>query len=87
MTVSFTPAEPTSPLSTADPTHDRGQDSTTRRSLLLALHGAEQLLKKIEPCLAGNPAKIPVNVLNTITDIGKVCSHLAESLNEGLITS
>ena len=78
--VFFTPAEPTPPLSTADPTHDHAQGSTTTtRSLLVVWHGIEQLLKKIEPCLAGTPAKVPVNVLNTIIDIGKVCSHLPES--------
>jgi hypothetical protein len=77
-TVSFSPAEPTPP--TADPTHDHGQGSTMKQSLLLACHCVEQLLKRIEPCLAGTPAIVPVNVLNNIIDIGKVCSHLAVSM-------
>jgi hypothetical protein len=72
---SFTPAEP---LSTAHPTRDHGQSSPAKRSLLLALHGVEQLLKRVEPCLARTPAKVPVTVLNTIIDIGMVCLHLAE---------
>ncbi|KAF8702632.1 hypothetical protein AX14_014391 [Amanita brunnescens Koide BX004] len=78
-TVSFTPAEPTPSLSTANLGHDHGQGSMTKRPLLLAWHGVEQLLKKIEPCLSGTPAKLPVNVLNTIIDIGKACLHIAES--------
>ena len=66
-------------ITTALPAPDDGQRSTTKRSLSLAWHGVEQLLKRIEPCLAGTPAKVPVNILNTIIDIGKVCSQLAES--------
>ena len=61
------------------PPPDYGQSSTTKRSLSLLWHGFEQLLKRIEPCLDGTPAKVPVNVLNTIIDIGKVPLHLSLS--------
>jgi hypothetical protein len=44
----------------------------------LLWHGFEQILKRIEPCLEGTPAKLPVKVLNTIIDIVKVRSHLAD---------
>ena len=64
---------------TSLPAPDHGQTSTTNRSLSLLWHGFEQLLKRIGPCLGGTPAKVPVTVLNTIIDIGKVCPHLAES--------
>jgi hypothetical protein len=76
ITFTFTPAGPTP---TADPTHNHGQGSTAKRSLLFAWHGVEQLLKKIEPCVSGTPAKVPFTVLNIIIDIWKVCSHLSES--------
>ena len=82
-TAPFTPADPMPSLSTALPAPDDGQRSTTKRSLSLAWHGVEQLLKRIEPCLGGTPAKVPINMLNTIIDIGKVCSQLAESRCNG----
>jgi hypothetical protein len=79
-------ADPTLPLSTTHPYRDHRQNSTTKRSFLIACHGVEQLLKRVEGCLGGTPFKVPVNVLNTVIDIGKVCSHLAVSM-QGLIMS
>jgi hypothetical protein len=73
------PVGPALPLSTTHPPHDHGQNSRTERSFLMAWHGVEQLLKRVEGCLGGTPFKVPVSVLNTVIDIGKVCSHLAES--------
>jgi len=78
-TAPFTPARPAPAPSTVHSGHDHGQSSTTKRSLLLAWYGVEQLLQKVEGCLGGTPFKVPVGVLNTLIDIGKVCSHLAVS--------
>ncbi|KAF8692731.1 hypothetical protein AX14_002422 [Amanita brunnescens Koide BX004] len=81
-TVSFTPADPTPPSPSPDPIHDHGQDSTTKR---LAWHGVGQLLKKIEPCLAGIPAKVPVNVLNAIIDIVKAVVDTKNAIHQRVI--
>ncbi|KAF8650110.1 hypothetical protein AX14_008628 [Amanita brunnescens Koide BX004] len=70
-------------VTTTGPSYHHGQDSTTKRSLLLAWHGVKQLLKRIEPFLDGTLAKAPVSVLNTIIDIGEVCSHITESRRMG----
>ena len=72
-------------LSTDSP-NDHGQNSATNRSVLLAWHGVKQLLKRVERCLGGTSFKIPVNVLNSLIEIGQVCSHLTElyaMANEG----
>jgi hypothetical protein len=73
------PAGPAQPLSTARPPHDHGQNSAITCSFLMAWHSIEQLMKRVEGCLDGTPFKVPVIVLKTVIDIGKVCSHLAES--------
>ena len=73
------PAGPALPLSIAHPPHDQGQNSTTKRSFLMAWDGVEQLLRRVEGCLDGTPFKVPVSVLNTVIDIGRVYSHFAEA--------
>ncbi|KAF8690288.1 hypothetical protein AX14_003019 [Amanita brunnescens Koide BX004] len=45
----------------------------------------DQLLKKIEPCLSGTPAKVPVNVLNTIIDIGKAIVNNKSAIGQRII--
>jgi len=56
-----------------------------KQSLLLACHCVEQLLKRIEPCLAGTPAIVPVNVLNNIIDIGKAVVNNKSGIEKRVI--
>ncbi len=60
---------------------DRGaQDSdeklTAKDVLKLAGSGLKMLLKKVEGCLDGTPAKAPVVALNALIDITNVCRQI-----------
>ena len=52
---------------------------TPKDALLVAWHGMELLLKKVEGCLDGTPAKGPVAAINALIDLKNVrCqSHFA----------
>ena len=67
--------EPPTSSSAQPPAMDpQTQDSKLRAkdALMVAWHGIELLLKKVERCLDGTPAKVPVAAINAVIDLKNV---------------